>query len=435
MSATNPVQLNLEVLLTQIKEERDRSAPSSRRRESAGDEILIAQILAATADIERQATAEGLDPVATLRLVAARTLTLTQASGVAVGLVSENEIVCRANAGNAPDVGARIELGKGLSGECIRTGKTVRSEDTAEDARVDPAAGAALNLRSAVAVPIRFEGKAIGVFEVFSAAPNAFDDWAVLAVGQIAQFVGKIASAAAEVTNEVTAIEPPPLLAPDSLPSAGRRFFERLRGALHMGLLLLAAVVTVIAASYSVREMLVSARARRRPELALPGPVTSERAAVPLSTVVQDSAIAREDGRIPKSAISGSAEQTKVEDDRRPRLQVPATDIASTAPRPVSTRNTAAAELRSVEAAPNPPALAAVQPPQGAAALAPLMTVPVSDPQLAVAPPPGDARQPKASIFALMSRKLKGLVQRDPRKASALPKLQNPESQPSTTTQ
>lgn len=442
MSATNPVESNLEVLLTQIKEERDRSAPSSRRREYAGDEILVTQILAATADIERQATAEGLDPVATLGLVAARTLTLTQASGVAIGLVAGNEIVCRANAGNAPDVGARIELRKGLSGECIRTGKTVRSDDTSEDARVDPAAGAALNLRSAVAVPICCAGKVIGVLEVFSAEPNAFDDWVVLAISQIAHFIGRIANASAEPTLEApTSVDPLPLPVEHSRPGGLLRGVVRAirQIAIHHGrmmLLLLAALVTVAATAYHVRDMMMkSARVHRRAELAVPSsPTPAGQAAVPVSTVPQDPAIAREDGRIPDAPIPRVVEKPQGRHELRESTPSPVTEAASTLPQALASEPVIA-ELHPPEATPRPPALVAVQPPPTQdAALAPLMQPPVRDPQLAAAPT-SDAKPPtRASIFTLMSRKLKGLVQKDPKKASAQPSAQG-DSQPSPTTQ
>ena len=439
MSATNPVKSNLEVLLTQIKEERERSAPSSRRREYAGDEILVAQILAATADVERQAAAERLDPVATLGLVAARTLTLTLASGVAIGLVAGNEIVCRANAGNAPDVGARIELGKGLSGECIRTGKTVRSDDTTEDARVDPAAGAALNLRSAVAVPISCAGNVIGVFEVFSAEPNAFDDWVVLAISQIAHFIGGIANASAEPAIDApTSVDPLPLPAEHARPGGLLRGVVRAirQIAIHHGrivLLLLAALVTIAAASYRVREMTSGARLHRSAELAVPPALVSQ-AAAPVAAVPQDPAIAREDGRLPEAPIARAVDKVQARYELRPSAPVPTTETASTPPQPVASESVMA-ELHPPEATPGPPALAVVQPqPQRDAALVPLMNAPVADPQLAVPPAAAKAKTATPSIFTLMSRKLKGLVQRDPKKANAQPSSQR-DSQPSPATE
>lgn len=444
MSATNPVESNLEALLSQIKQESCRRAPSSRRHEHASDEILVAQILAATADIERQAKAGGLNPGAALSLVAARTLTLTEASGVAIGLVVGNQVVCRSTAGTAPDMGARIELDKGLSGECIRTGRIVRSDDTAEDARVDQTACAALNLRSAVVVPIPFAGKVIGVFEVFSAEPSAFDDWAALALSQMAHFIGGVANAmlAAPPTEAVPPADPP-LPAADPHPSTSAESSQRLSAQAlrqiasrhgRIALLLLAALVTTVAASYRVRDMMRSARAHRRPEVNLPAapPASAGQAAASRSAVPPDPAIAREDGRIPAAATSRALEPVEGWRDLRPSTfsRPPSQTTEAAPPRPQTTAS-ASGPLRPLEIPPTPPALAVVKPAtQRDRAMAPLMTAPVADPQLAAAARPPETKAAKSSFLAWIPRKLKALVQKDQKEPGDRSKSQKQDSQP-----
>jgi len=55
-----------------------------------------------------------------LQLVAERALALTGADGVAIALVQEGEIVCRAATGPiAPDIGARLDPKAGISGACF----------------------------------------------------------------------------------------------------------------------------------------------------------------------------------------------------------------------------------------------------------------------------------------------------------------------------
>jgi len=439
MSATNPVDPNLEVLLTQIKEEREKSASSSRRREVPSDDILVKQILAAAADIEQEAAGKKFDPIAALGLIAARTLALTQASGVAIGLVEGDEVVCRANAGRAPDVGARIEIGKGLSGECIRTGKTVRSDDTAEDARVDPAAGSALSLRSAVLVPIRRGEEITGVFEVFSAQPNAFDDWTVLAITRVANFSGEIAHSAPPVAEAPERADAGPSELSPSDPSHSGGLLRGVMRALrqmagHHGriaLLLLAALVMIAAAGYRVREMVKTPRPRRA--AGLPAPTAPlPQPAVPQIANAQDPAVARESGRIEDGRIQDAPlarpAQPARSSEPRPRIPSPAAQVESA---PAIASGPAVAELHPPEPAPRPPALAAVEPSvRHEAALAPLVSPPVADPQLAAQPAVAKVKGANPGIFTLMSRKLKGLVQR---KASAQSSSQSdPQTAPSS---
>ena len=67
-----------------------------------------------------------------------------------------------------------LQVGSGFSGECVRTGKLLRSNDTEADERVDRQSCRALGIRSIIAAPVILGEKVIGLLEVFSAQPNAF---------------------------------------------------------------------------------------------------------------------------------------------------------------------------------------------------------------------------------------------------------------------
>src|SRR6266568_3027392 len=54
----------------------------------------------------------------------------TGATGAAIALRRDGEIICRATTGNAPELGARVEMASGLSGECLSTGKIQQCSDT-----------------------------------------------------------------------------------------------------------------------------------------------------------------------------------------------------------------------------------------------------------------------------------------------------------------
>jgi len=127
-----------------------------------------------------------------LQSIAERALALTRATGAAIALSEGNvsEMICVASAGDdAPPVGSRLQVGSGFSGECVRTGRSLRCDDSETDDRVDRAGCRSLGIRSLVAVPIRQGSKVTGLLEVFSPQPYAFnaDD-----IGSLQQLTGNI---------------------------------------------------------------------------------------------------------------------------------------------------------------------------------------------------------------------------------------------------
>src|SRR5271156_1246812 len=106
----------------------------------------------------------------------------TGATGAAVVLERDGEMVCRASSGaTAPELGARLDVASGLSGECVRTGKTQRCDDAQTDPRADATASQRVGVRSALVLPLidanRIDGNRVaGLFEVFSPRAWAFGD-------------------------------------------------------------------------------------------------------------------------------------------------------------------------------------------------------------------------------------------------------------------
>jgi putative methionine-R-sulfoxide reductase with GAF domain len=133
--------------------------------------------LAAVTAVQRQVEALGSDLAKALQLVVERIQTLVRASGAAIAMAEEvpGFMVCRASSGpDAPPVGARLQVGSGFSGECVKSGMLLRCDDTETDARVDRESCRALGIRSMLAAPVRVGGKSIGILEVFSGQANAF---------------------------------------------------------------------------------------------------------------------------------------------------------------------------------------------------------------------------------------------------------------------
>jgi len=101
----------------------------------------------------------------------------TGATGAAIVLGRDGEMVCRASIGStAPDLGSLLDTSSGLSGECVRTRRTQRCDDVLTDARADVAASFRLGVRSVMVMPLLRGKELLGVFELFSSSPFAFGD-------------------------------------------------------------------------------------------------------------------------------------------------------------------------------------------------------------------------------------------------------------------
>ena len=100
----------------------------------------------------------------------------TGATGAAIALLRNGEMVCRATTGrNAPDLGTRLD-NAGFSAECLRIGTLQRCDDTESDPRVDATACRLLGVRSILVVPLWYWGEFMGIFEIFSPRANAFGE-------------------------------------------------------------------------------------------------------------------------------------------------------------------------------------------------------------------------------------------------------------------
>jgi putative methionine-R-sulfoxide reductase with GAF domain len=112
-----------------------------------------------------------------ISIIAEKAQALTGATGAAIALRRGNEIVCRARTGRtAPDVGVRLQTDSGLSAECVRTGEVLLCNDAESNPRVDWATCRGMGVRSILVSPLRHFRRTLGVFEVLSSTPHAFDN-------------------------------------------------------------------------------------------------------------------------------------------------------------------------------------------------------------------------------------------------------------------
>ncbi len=169
--------------------------------------------------VDRELEAGAYDRHAALQLIAERALTFTRATGAAIALSAGSEMICEASAGSdAPPIGTRLQASSGFSGECVRTGRCLRCDDSETDDRVNRAGCRALGVRSIVAVPIRRGNRVAGLLEVFSSQPYAFSPQDISVLQHL---TGTILSAMGRAV-EVPATVPDPPKVPSKEPRPTR---------------------------------------------------------------------------------------------------------------------------------------------------------------------------------------------------------------------
>lgn len=125
---------------------------------------------------------------AALQLLVERAQYITGATGTALALPRDGEMICRASTGSsAPAVGARLQVRSGLTGESIASRRLLRCDNAESDPRVNLQACRALGIASIVVLPLhRPTGELRGLFELFSDHPYAFEERDLLALERMA---------------------------------------------------------------------------------------------------------------------------------------------------------------------------------------------------------------------------------------------------------
>jgi TonB family protein len=112
-----------------------------------------------------------------LGIIAVAAQSLTEATGAAIAMPRDGTVVCVGRSGEtAPELGDRLNLDSGISGECLRTGVNMRCDDATRDFHVDAEVCRQLGLQSIGVVPLRGQHGRVGVLETFSTQSYAFDE-------------------------------------------------------------------------------------------------------------------------------------------------------------------------------------------------------------------------------------------------------------------
>jgi hypothetical protein len=151
-----------------------------------------------------------IDLDAALQLLAERAQYITGASGAAIALRrgQHNDMLCRASTGsNAPELGALLSMEYGLSGESVRTRQALRCDDADRDPRVNREGCRQLGIASVVVMPIVSDEQVLGVFELFSGKPHAFEERDISALQRLSE-IAETAVKHAVATQSSAAEEP-----------------------------------------------------------------------------------------------------------------------------------------------------------------------------------------------------------------------------------
>ncbi|HMJ23862.1 MAG TPA: TonB family protein [Terriglobales bacterium] len=124
---------------------------------------------------------------AILGTIAVSAHALTGASGAAIAMPQAGVVICVGRSGDiAPELGDRLAVDSGISGECLRTGRIMRCDDAATDFHVNSEVCRQLNLQSIAAVPLRGQRGRVGLLEVFSSQSYAFTEEHMELLGRLA---------------------------------------------------------------------------------------------------------------------------------------------------------------------------------------------------------------------------------------------------------
>jgi TonB family protein len=152
------------------------------------DDIVRESDAAVILETLRQVVAAGTQQTETIMgSIAEAACSLSGATGAAIAMPRGDAVECVGRSGEAaPELGARLNVDSGISGECLRTGKILRCDDASRNLHVDAGVCRRLGLQSIVAVPLRGKNGRVGVLEAFSSRSYAFDDGDTDMLGRLA---------------------------------------------------------------------------------------------------------------------------------------------------------------------------------------------------------------------------------------------------------
>ena len=163
-----------------------------------------AELFQAVMEVQQAVAAAGLDSGTVMRVIAERGLALTGATGAVVEMVQGEDLVPRVAVGvDAPTHKVRGSL----AGTAVRTGEMQRTDDACTDPRIDREVLEHDGMRSIVAVPLKAEGRVLGVLKVVAPEPSRFRDRDARALELLGGMMGSAISHAAAFEGRQSRLE------------------------------------------------------------------------------------------------------------------------------------------------------------------------------------------------------------------------------------
>jgi len=131
---------------------------------------------------------EDLD--AALQLLVERAKYITGALAATISLHHDGELICHACTGTPKQkIGTRLKVESGLAAESVRTRRILRCNDTSIDVRTNSESCQKFGISSAMVMPLVRGPEVIGVFELLSATPQAFEERDLSALARLGEMV------------------------------------------------------------------------------------------------------------------------------------------------------------------------------------------------------------------------------------------------------
>ena len=196
------------------------------RSEVPGDAVQQSDVALIFVKLRKMIASDSQPTENILGAIAVAAHSLTGATGAAVAMPKSGVVVCVGRSGEtAPELGERLNVDSGISGECLRTGVIMRCDDASRDLHVDAEVCRQLGLQSIAVVPLRGQHGRVGVLEAFSTESYAFSEEKMEILGRLAGLaeaawargaVTEVSIGAENLaTTELTAvIDAPPELVP-----------------------------------------------------------------------------------------------------------------------------------------------------------------------------------------------------------------------------
>src|SRR6202162_2351400 len=145
---------------------------------------------------------ESVGPEPDLKAILEQAMEGTGATGAAIALSTEDSVCGRASSGaRAPEVGMHLHADISLTGLCLATGEILLCNDTNTDRRVNPKLCKEMGIRFVLILPIKQNAKVVGVLEVLSINPNAFNQHDATVMSKLADRVLPLLSESATIPD------------------------------------------------------------------------------------------------------------------------------------------------------------------------------------------------------------------------------------------